>query len=274
MPKSYNTVTRPFVHYHGGKWTIAPWIISTMPPHRIYVELFGGGGSILLRKSRSWSEIYNDLDSDIVNLFRMARDRGGELLEKIRLTPYAREEYELSFQKTDDPLERARRTIVRSYFGFGSTAILYGDGKSHPGFRANLKMAGSSSGHQWRTYLNTLSGIIERLQGVVIENKNAFDLIDPHDSPNTLFYADPPYLPSVRDTGTDYRFEMTEEDHINLARKLNEVKGGVIVSGYSSELYDDLYKKWDKREKSTHADGNGARIEVLWIKNIATGLFD
>jgi DNA adenine methylase len=113
-------ITHPLVRYHGGKWRIAPWIISFFPPHRVYAELFGGGGSVLLRKGRSHEEIYNDLDGDIVNLFRMARDRGEELRRKLALTPFAREEYALSFKPAGDPLERARRTVVRAYMGRSS----------------------------------------------------------------------------------------------------------------------------------------------------------
>ena len=119
-----------------------------------------------------------------------------------------------------------------------------------------------------------MTAIIERLRGVVIENKNALDLVETHDSKDTIFYADPPYLPSVRDAGEDYRFEMTEAEHIELAEKLNNTKGAVLVSGYHSGLYDELYKGWAKSEKKTKANMHGDRTEVLWMKGIVeTGLF-
>lgn len=83
-------VKRPLLRYHGGKWKLAPWILRHLPPHRVYVEPFGGGGSVLLQKPRSYAEVYNDLDGEIVNLFRVARERGEELAQAVELTPFAR----------------------------------------------------------------------------------------------------------------------------------------------------------------------------------------
>jgi DNA adenine methylase len=117
-------------------------------------------------------------------------------------------------------------------------------------------------------YPNALINIIDRLRGVLIENRNALEIIPVHDSESTLFYADPPYLASVRDYGRDYQYEMSEEEHIELAKILNETRGAVIVSGYHSDLYEELYKGWVRREKNTYADGALPRTEVLWMKNI------
>ncbi|MFG8489773.1 DNA adenine methylase, partial [Pseudomonas aeruginosa] len=100
-------VRRPILRYHGGKWKLAPWIIQHLAPHHTYVEPFGGAASVLLRKARSYAEIYNDLDGDVVNLFRVARDHGEELRQALALTPFAREEFEASYVETTDPLERA-----------------------------------------------------------------------------------------------------------------------------------------------------------------------
>lgn len=101
---------------------LAPRIIEHFPEHRCYVEPFGGGGSVLLRKPRSYAEVYNDLDGEIVNLFTVARDRGDELVRLLELTPFSRDEFQQSYEPTDDPLEQARRTIARSFMGFGSNA--------------------------------------------------------------------------------------------------------------------------------------------------------
>jgi DNA adenine methylase len=267
-------VKRPLIRYHGSKWRIAPWILSFIPTHKIYVELFGGGASVLLRKPRSYSELYNDLDGEIINLFRVARDHGNKLAERLYLTPYSREEFVLAYEPSDDPIEQARRTVARSFMGFSSSAATQGKsskgGKPLTGFRSNTNRAGTTAAHDWSHYPDALKAIIERLRGVVIENRNALDIIPVHDTEKTVFYADPPYLSSVRDYGTDYRYEMTEENHIRLAEKLNRVKGAVLVSGYHSDLYDDLYKGWTRREKNTYADGALPRTEVLWMKSVNT----
>ncbi|GHU09539.1 hypothetical protein FACS1894151_07480 [Spirochaetia bacterium] len=198
---------------------------------------------------------------------------GALLREKLALTPYAKEEYALAFEQSDNPLEQARRTIVRSFFGFGTTSVLCTGKKSHPGFKGNIKIAGAAPAPTWAGYPQALEGIIERLKGVVIENRDAMELLSIHDSEKTVFYADPPYLPEVRDAGEDYRYEMTEAQHIELAEKLNQVKGAVLVSGYHSALYNELYEGWIRREKNTYADGAARRTEVLWMKGVDLGLF-
>jgi DNA adenine methylase len=272
-----NEVKRPLVRYHGSKWAIAPWIVSFIPKHKVYVEPYGGGASILLRKSRSHEEVYNDLDSDIVNLFRIARDNGEELKKLLELTPFSRDEYIQAYKPTDDPIEKARRTVIRAFMGrasTGATGKLSDTGILATGFRANTNGCGKTAAKVWASYPEALHGIIERLRGVVIENKNAIEVIDQHDSDKTLFYVDPPYLFSVRDAGTDYRYEMSDQDHVELAEKLMTVKGSVIVSGYHSELYNKLYKGWTVREKLTYSDGdkNNPRTEVLWMKGIDMGM--
>lgn len=269
---------RPIVRYHGGKWRLAPWIISYFPAHRIYVEPFGGGGSVLLRKTRSYAEVYNDLDGEIVNLFRVARDHGEELRMALEMTPYAREEFNLAWYPSPDPVEQARRTVVRSFMGFGSSSVTRArktskSSKPQTGFRSNSNRSGTIPAHDWKHYPDEFVAIIERLRGVIIENRNAFEVMASHDSKETLFYVDPPYLPETRDKGTDYRFEMDEAGHIQLAEALHHLKGSVIVSGYPSLLYDRLYAGWNRVEHEALADGAAKRTEVLWIKGIDHGLF-
>src|SRR5579859_5689382 len=117
---------RPVIRYHGGKWKLAPWIIGHFPAHRCYVEPYGGGGSVLLRKPRSYAEVYNDLNNDVVNLFRVLRDPPAyrKLLNLLRRTPFARVELEQAYRPTRDRVERARRTLVRAFMGFGSASII------------------------------------------------------------------------------------------------------------------------------------------------------
>ncbi len=260
-----NQPRRPAVRYHGGKWKLAPWIIGRFPPHRVYVEPYGGGASVLLRKPRAYAEIYNDLDGEIVNLFKVLRDQGEELIRQVSLTPFARDEFELSYMETDDHLERARRTVIRSFQGFGSAAA---SGKK-TGFRFNSNRSGTTPAHDWANYPKALGALIERLSGVVIENTLAVDVLRAVDSLDALHYVDPPYVGSTRDGGSDYRYEMTDEDHRALADCLKSLKGMVILSGYDCDLYRELYGGWHKVERQAFADGARARVECLWLNESA-----
>ena len=268
----------PLLRYHGAKWRLAPWIISNFPRHRIYVEPFGGSGAVLLRKERSEIEVYNDLDGEIVNLFRVARDSGEELSRLVHLTPYSRDEFIKSFEPADDPVEQARRTVIRSFQGFGSGYVTNTEGskcaRPECGFRIGWRCRGNKPNTNWCHVSETVMAAIDRLRGVVIENTTYQKIIEKNNTEDTLIYADPPYLSSTRDHGKDYRHEFTEADHVELAKALHESAGPVVVSGYRSELYDDLYHDWIARERETQTAGNTKRTEVIWIKGFENGLFD
>lgn len=260
-----NNVTRPLVRYHGGKWKLAPWIISFFPEHRVYIEPYGGGGSVLLRKERSYAEIYNDLDGEIVNLFKVAREHGHDLIAACELTPFAREEFKISYETSADPLEQARRTLVRSFMGFGSAAV----SMQATGFRANSNRSGTTPAHDWANYPEALKSTVERLAGVVIENRQAADCITQHDTNESLIYVDPPYVLDTRymkEKTQCYRHEMADTDHIKLAELLHNVSGMVVLSGYPCPLYDEeLYADWTRIERQAFADGAKERTEVLWL---------
>lgn len=251
---------RPILRWHGGKWKLAPWILQHLPAHSVYVEPFGGAASVLLRKPRSYAEVYNDLDGEIVNLFKVARGRGEELRRALELTPFSREEFAESYEPSSDSLEQARRTVVRSFMGFGSNSH-----NKSTGFRSNSNRSGTTPAQDWRNYPNSFSDIIERLRGVIIENRDAIEVMLAHDSDQTVHYVDPPYVHSTRDAGGDYRFEMDDRDHIQLAEMLLRLKGMVVLSGYSSDLYNDLFARWRRVERRAHADGAKERTEVLWL---------
>lgn len=252
--------TRPILRWHGGKWRLADWIIAHLPGHRVYVEPFGGAASVLLKKPRSYCEVYNDLDGEVVNLFRVARTQGEQLRELLELTPFARDEFVLSYEHTDDPLERARRTVVRSFMGFASNAH-----HKPTGFRANSSRTGTVPAHDWRNYPMAFAATIERLRGVVIENRDATAVMQAHDADETVHYVDPPYVASTRDGGADYRHELSDSDHIQLAETLHKLRGAVVLSGYRCDLYDDLYRDWRRVEKATHASSAAPRTECLWL---------
>lgn len=255
---------RPMLRYHGGKWKLAPWILRHLPAHRVYVEPFGGGGSVLLRKPRSYSEVYNDLDGEICNLFRVARDHGEELARALELTPFAREEFCVGYEAACEPVEQARRTLIRSYMGFGSA----GASGQVTGFRANSNRSGTTPAHDWMNYPDCLRLTIQRLRGVVIENKDAMACMLQHDGDQTVHYVDPPYVHStrnVRDRSPAYRHELDDEQHKALASGLKSLKGKVVVSGYRCDLYNALFAGWQRIDQAAYADGAKARVESLWL---------
>ena len=257
-------VSRPVMRYYGGKAKVASWIISHFAPHRVYTEAYGGAASVLLQKPRVHAEIWNDLYDELVNLFRVLRSptESRFLVEQVRLTPFARREYEAAFLPTSDPVEQARRTLVKSAMGFGSDSVFH-----RTGFRSGHTRAGQIPAIDWYKQPAALEQIIDRLRGVIIENQPALQVLQRYDSPTTLHYVDPPYPKSVRGEDGRYRHEMTDDDHRELAELLHQVKGMVVVSGYACPLYDaELYPDWQRVECSTHADGGRDRNEVLWIK--------
>lgn len=254
-------ITRPALRYFGGKWRIAPWIISNFPIHTSYVEPFCGAASVLLQKAPAKIETINDKDGDVINFFSVLRSHPDELIRLLELTPYSRLEYWNSYQPTDDPIEKARRYYVRSWFGRG------GMRKESGGWRFMVTNArGGSVVDDWRR-INHLRPIVERLQMVQIENDDALTIIKRYDTPETLFYIDPPYLFSTRSVRwrAAYKYELTDAQHHELAHVLNHVKGMVILSGYYSPIYERLYDGWLMKTKVDRKENLKPSVECLWI---------
>lgn len=266
---------RPLVRYHGGKWRLAPWILRHLPAHRVYVEPFGGGGSVLLQKARSYAEVYNDLDGEIVNLFRVARDNGEALASAVELTPFARTEFAQAYEPAGDSLEQARRTLIRAFMGFGSA----GASGQVTGFRANSNRSGTTPAHDWMNFPAHLRAVVQRLRGVVIENRPAMDVMLHHDCEEAVHYVDPPYVHStrqLRSRAPSYKHELTDDMHRELATGLAGLRGLVVVSGYRCDLYDELFDGWQRIDAAAHADGARDRVESLWLSRGCpqSGLFD
>lgn len=256
------TVTRPVLRWHGGKWRLAPWIISHFPAHRVYVEPFGGAASVLLRKPRAYAEVYNDLDDEVVNLFAVLRGpKADELVEALRLTPFAASEFRAAYLPSEDPVERARRTVVKAFQGFGSNAV-----HRVSGFRSNSNRIGTTPARDWRNLPDALPAIVDRLRGVTVTCRDACEVMAAHDGPDTLHYVDPPYVFATRtDDGADYRHEMNDDQHHNLLQFLRGLSGCVVLSGYPSVMYDAALIGWQRVERRALADGAAPRTEVLWI---------
>jgi DNA adenine methylase len=266
---------RPVLRWHGGKWLLAPWIISHFGKHRIYVEPYGGAWSVGFRKPRAYAEVWNDLDDELVNLFAVLRDgvNAARMVEALRLTPFARAEFNAAYEMASDPVERARRLIVRSFMGHGSDSA---SGQYRTGFRANSNRSGSTPAVDWINLPNSLDLAVDRLRGVVIESRPAIDVMAAHDSPRTLHYVDPPYLKETRtrahrraDNGGVYRHELDDAEHLELLQHLTALQGMVVLSGYPSPLYDDNLPGWQRIERAALADGALKRTEVLWLNPAA-----
>lgn len=236
------TITRPVLRYHGGKFRLAPWIVSFFPQHALYVEPFGGAASVLLHKQRVHCEVYNDVNDEIVNVFRVLRDpdMAARLARAIELTPFARSEFDLAYQPSDDPIEQARRTVSRAFMGFGSGAAF---SKHATGFRTGVrgdrKQSAAADLLSWPA---EVPAFVDRMRGVTIESRDALYLMARTDRPGTLFYVDPPYPLSTRGSARGvrqkYAQELTDDDHRRLAGVLHDLQGMVVLSGYPCDLYD------------------------------------
>lgn len=261
---------RPIMRYHGGKWRLAPWIIQFFPKHRIYVEPYGGAASVLFQNERAFAEIYNDLDKEILNVFQVIRShkKALRLQRLLALTPYHYNEFRESYKQCKDPVEQARRTIVRSFMGYSSDSATRG---VFTGFRSTNFTSGRFSSQDWPNISSCLTFWIDRMRSVCCENRPALKVIGTYDTPDTLFYCDPPYVWSSRHAGNKsaaYKHEMSDDDHRQLAELLHRVKGMVVLSGYESPLYRELYRDWHMESKKCVGQtkrGGRTNIECLWI---------
>lgn len=256
---------RPLLRYFGGKARLAPSIVRFLPRHDKYVEPFCGGASVLLAKPRARCEVIGDLDSRLINLFRVLQNgrARGELLDALRYTPYARAEHELAMQPASgaDAVEEARRYLIRSWMSFAT------DGLNRPtGFR-DYARPGRHPATDWANWKRALPALCERLDGVLVESRDGVHLMQDHDGAGVVFYVDPPYLGSTRGTNGGYTHDMRSgAEH----EALLTLRGFVVLSGYRSELYDDLLGDWARRDFRARAGTNslqaeGHRTECLWL---------
>lgn len=258
---------KPPFTYFGGKIRIAEQIASLLPEHDHYVEPYAGSLAVLLAKSPVKLETVNDLDGDLMTLWRVLRDRPTDLARVCALTPHARAELAAAWEPAADDLEAARRVWVVLTQGRGATLRDAKTGWKHfvyPG-GTNFDMP-----DYLEAYVGRMASVAERLAKVSLECMPALDLIGKYGAhSDVLLYVDPPYLGSTRGWGLQYRHEMkAAEDHRALADALHKAKAAVVVSGYPSDLYDlELYPGWDRHTLSAltgNATGDKSRTEVLW----------
>ena len=244
--------------YPGAKSRLANWIVNNMPKHNVYLEPYAGSLSVLLNKPRCHIETVNDLHGEVVNFFRVLRDKPDEFKRLIEHTPYSREEYDLAYLESEDDMERARRFCVRCWQGFGC-ANLY-----HNGFKSGQQTKSPNPAKAWAEYPDTIIQAANRLKGVQIENLSALEIIKRYNTSDVFIYADPPYLHSTRKNYL-YKHEMTDDDHMEMLNTLRQHPGQVMISGYENDLYNSVLKGWRKIKKDTLAENGVKREEVLWM---------
>lgn len=255
--------------WYGGKYSHLDFILPNLPNGEThFCDVFGGSAAVLINRKPSPVETYNDIDSDLVNFFKVLRDRGDELIKSIGLTPFSREELirACTREKDLEDLERARRFYVRARQTRTGLAQTSSEGRwAHCLLTSRAGMAGAVS--RWLGSVEGLSEIVQRLQRVQIENAPAVEIVRRFDSEETLFYLDPPYVHASRGDKNAYGTEMSDEDHADLANVLHEIKGRAVVSGYRTKLYDKLFKNWKRIDapKKIINSSKGLRQECLWL---------
>lgn len=266
--------------YPGSKWRIAQWIIEHFPKgyeSMSYLEPFFGSGAVFFTKNKSQIETINDMDDDVVNLFKVARDFPKKLEAAVYFTPWSRTEYAKSYERDNcDDVERARRFLVRMWQGIGAKS------SDKTGWRKNVKGVNGSVPRFHTTLSESILNVCERLKHspgnniVQIENKDAFDLIQRHNTPDTLIYADPPYVRSTRSSRI-YKHEFTDSSHRYLLKMLKKHKGFVVLSGYANDIYDTELAGWYRYETKSQTEAANFKTEVLWCNyeaNPQMSLFD
>jgi DNA adenine methylase len=274
--------------WYGGKFSQLDWLLPLLPPCRHFVDVFGGSGAVVMNRPPSPLETYNDLDNDVVHFFRVIRDPAKlqELLRQLELTPYSREERtmaHLSLHRPEseelDEIERARRFFVLArQTTRGQVQMQHSPLGIWKFTRDVLSRGTAGTVSSWQYGIDGLAAVAARFRTIQVENYPAIRIIELYDTPDTLFYCDPPYVQDTRETShrrRDYTNEMSDADHRDLAAALHKIKGRAAISGFPSQLYDELYGDWNKimmprisgASAAYRQDGNkeaSDRIEVLW----------
>lgn len=256
---------RAIFRYPGSKWGLADWIIQHFPAgyeKMVYLEPFAGSAAVFFNKRQGTVETINDLDSNIVNLFYVLREKPEELKRMLELTPYSREEYQKAAEPCEEPTEKARRFIVRTTQAIGA--------KPDSGWRNHKQMKVGGTACKWGGIAETLEAATKRLRGdpthlVQIEHMDALRLIARYDSPDVLMYLDPPYVRSARKSGRLYKHEMDDDRQLEMLQLISRSRAKIILSGYPSKLYDDHLPGWITDSTTTHTTSSEIATEKIWM---------
>lgn len=254
----------PILKWPGSKWRLAARIAGLLPMTRTYLEPFAGSAAVLLNLEPREFEVLNDLDGDICNLYRVLRDEGqrARLCELVAYTPWSREEYLLARDETDDPVERARRWLIRCWQGYGSRHVVTAGWRRMLG-RGPCRGRGPQV---WAGLPERIAVAGERLQGCYIERRPALQLLRDYSHAECAIYADPPYHPETMVDDRYYRHRMDGADHAELLELLDAHPGPVVLSGYRCRLYDDRLGRWERLDIPARVEGGRSKLESLWVK--------
>ncbi len=250
--------------YPGSKWNIADWIISHFPEHKVYCEPFFGSGAVFFKKPPAYIETINDIDGNIVNLFKVCREQPEELARLVEFTPFSREEFTACYERADGPVEQARRTLVRYHQSFGTS------NSSRRSWRNVQTYGGPRCATMWNYLPDIICEACGRLKEAQIECVDAIALIERYDDENALIYCDPPYLSELRKKNM-YKHEVDNEFHRKLLAALKKSKSKIVLSGYDNELYNTELAGWNTDAIQAVAQMGKHRIEKIWM-NFDSGI--
>lgn len=262
---------RPPIKTYGGKYYLASWILEYFPENyagMCYIEPYCGGANVFLNKEEKCSEeCLNDLDLGIIQIFRALRDEPGEFISRLKRTPYTEQTFSRALSRSKRPFKDYLSHAINE---FVTRRMSRGGLQKH--FAWSTRTRGGQPGdlNAWNTILDKLPEISKKLEKVYILNKSGIDVIKAFNDENAFVYADPPYLSETRTSQDAYNYEMTDDDHIELANVLNSFKGKAMISGYSSKLYRRLYQDWRCKKKKivNHASQKKTKdykMECIWF---------
>jgi len=263
---------RPPVKSHGGKYYLCNWVIDNFPDQYedlTYCEPFCAGASVFLNKEPSKSEVIGDIDGGVVCVFKSLRDEPKEFITRIKRTRYTERAFKMAQNRSEEEFDDYLDHGVNEY-----VLRRMSRGGLKKAFAWSDRKRGGKPGdlNAWQTMFDQLPIIAERVKSASVLNKNFIDVFKVWDEEDTLFYLDPPYLHSTRTEGAEnlYEHEMTVEDHLALLHLAKNARGKVVISGYSSPLYNRNLKDWRVKRKSmanhsSQAKVKKRRVEVLWL---------
>lgn len=259
------SVNNVVLKYPGSKWNIAGQLVDLIPPHHSYLEPFFGSGAVLFNKVPSDIETVNDLDGEVVNLFRCIQQDSERLARLVMTTPFSREIYDRQFEPDNSFASRYQRAagfLVRCCQGYG-----YRTNGSKVGWKNDIR--GRERAYalwNWYRLPDWIIGIAERLRKAQIENRPALEVIQRFNYQDVFMYLDPPYLLSTRAAGrAQYHHEMTAADHEELLKTILQSRAKIMISGYESEMYNSYLHGWRKESFTSCAEQGKPRQETIWM---------